>query len=76
MEISLLITALNKSETLPIVEILELVERKSESIPILLGVIKSVLDDYKRMYEDRLDYIFALYILSYFREPLAFEYHY
>ncbi len=74
MEISLLITELNKSKTLPVDAIRELMKRKSESTPVLLGVLESTLDDYKRMYEDRIDYIFAFYILSYFREPLAFEY--
>ncbi len=50
----------------------EIIKRKEESTPALLNLLKEVLDDYKQVPGERCDFVIALYILAYFREPLAF----
>jgi hypothetical protein len=76
MEIRELIEILNNTdvEEAPIQAIQELIERKDESVPVLLDLAKGVLRDYKRVNCDRLDYIIALYILAYFKEAAVFPY--
>ena len=72
MEILQLIVQLEKPKTVPVEAINELMARKDESTPALLDVLTRTLDDYKRVATEKSDFLFALYILSYFREPLAF----
>ena len=74
MELLQLISELNRPQILTDDAILELIDRKDESAPALLDVVASVFNDYKVQAAQRVDFIFALYILSYFRESLAFPY--
>ncbi len=74
MEMHELIYQLNNSDEFPTDIVNELIARKDESTPVLLRVLEEVVPDYKRESDYRLDYISALYILSYFREPRAFPY--
>ena len=74
MEISHLIEQLDNRKKLPGEAIRELMARKEESTPALLEVLTRALSGYKRIDPYQNDHIFALYILSYFREPLAFPY--
>jgi hypothetical protein len=57
---------------LPVEALEKLIKNKEESTPLLLAVLKEVLDDYKRVDPARIDFIFALSILSQFREKEAF----
>ncbi len=74
MEISQLITELETSHREPDDVIRDLIARKEESTPALLEVVASVFNNYKVQAVNREDFIHALYILSYFREPLAFPF--
>ena len=74
MKISQLVQQLENAETIPTQAIQELIARKDESIPVLLDTVKTMLDDYKRKVEDTNLHLYAMFLLSYFREPRAFEY--
>ena len=52
--------------------IFELITRKEESIPALLKLVRETAKSYEQVPNDRCDFLIALYLLSYFREPLAF----
>lgn len=51
-----------------------LLERKAESTPLLLNVIKEFVEDYKRFNSDRHDHIIAIYILAQFKEKSLLPY--
>ncbi len=73
MTIANLIGQLRYPTELPTDALNELIARKEESTPALLGVLQEVLDNFRRVNTERMDHIFALYILSYFREQKAFH---
>lgn len=52
------------------------IEQKEIIIPRLLQILQEVIDDPQLFIDDteRMDFIFALYLLSYFREPSAFPF--
>ncbi len=58
--------------------ITKLIEHKKLSTPLLLAILTETLemyegtDDFEYIPDERCDYLIALYILSYFREPKAF----
>ena len=74
MEIIKLLENINNCKEPPVNEINALIERKKESFPVLLELIRKLSVDYKRMKLDRLDYVVACYILSQWREKKAFPY--
>ncbi len=74
MEIAQLIKLLDKPKSQIVGPLRELIVRKDESIPLLLDSLKNALEDYKRKCLEQSGFLFALYILSYLRVPLAFPF--
>lgn len=60
--------------TFPRKELLQIIERKEEAIPLLLQILKDVRDDYTIITEDmrRIDFTYAYYLLAQFRVQEAF----
>lgn len=74
MTIPELILELRHPTNMPNKAIDDLLARKEETIPALLEIVQELLHNNIDNYFNRLDHIFALYMLSYFREQRAFPY--
>lgn len=60
-------------DEVPVVQIVTLLNNRKKSTPRLLALIKEILDNYQSIHEERVDFIYALYILSWFKEKKLFH---
>jgi len=75
MEITEILSQFNNPiNGFPIEAVDDAILRKEEIVPHLLNILKKTVENHQNIDPDQMDYMFALFVLSKFREKKAFPF--